>query len=89
MKVQQVYLLQQSQSLGETHPVPAQALPAYKSCKSFAPNLMSLFGSTTNCVINVNFGQLSTSVKFQSKEDFHYEMPEEMDKALSNMDLNF
>lgn len=24
--------------------------------QSFAPNLSSLFGSTTNCVINVNFG---------------------------------
>ena len=57
--------------------------------QSFAPNLTSLFGSTTNCVINVNFGQSSTSVKFQNKKDFHYEMPEEMDKALSIMDFNF
>ena len=36
--------------------------------QSFAPNLMSLFGSTTNCVINVNCGQSSTSVKFQTRK---------------------
>ena len=33
MKVQKVYLLQQSQSLGESHPVPAQAVLIYKNCK--------------------------------------------------------
>ena len=37
LKVQKVYLLQQSQSLGESHPVPAQALPAYKNCKKAEP----------------------------------------------------
>ena len=34
---------------------------------SFAPNLTTLFGSTTNCVTNVNFGQSSTSVEFHGK----------------------
>ena len=33
MKVQKVRLLQQSQSVGESHPVPVQTLPAYKNCK--------------------------------------------------------
>ena len=32
MKVQKVYLLQQSQSLGESHLVPAQTLPTYQNC---------------------------------------------------------
>ena len=32
-KVQKIYLLQQPQSLGESHPVPAQTLLAYKNCK--------------------------------------------------------
>ena len=36
-KVQKVYLLQQSQSLGEFHPVPAQTLPAYKNQKAEPP----------------------------------------------------
>ena len=34
MKVQKVYLLQ---SLGESHPVPAHTLPAYKACKKAEP----------------------------------------------------
>ena len=33
MKVHKFYLPQQSQSLGESHPVPIQALPTYKNCK--------------------------------------------------------
>ena len=33
MKIQKVYRLQQSQSLGESYPVPAQVFPAYKSCR--------------------------------------------------------
>ena len=33
MKVQKVYLLQQSRSLGKSHLVPAQTLPAYKNYK--------------------------------------------------------
>ena len=45
--------------------------------QSFAPSLLSLFGSTINCVINVNFGQYSTSVKFHGKEKFSYPLPEE------------
>ena len=42
MKVQKVYLPQQSQSLGESHPVPAQTLPVYKNCKSRATEVPSL-----------------------------------------------
>ena len=37
MKVQKVYLLQQSQSLGESHPVPAQAPPSYKKLQKAVP----------------------------------------------------
>ena len=33
MNVQKVYLLQQSQNLGESHPVPVQALPTYENYK--------------------------------------------------------
>ena len=36
LKVQMVYHPQQSQSLGESHPVPAQAPPAYKITKGRA-----------------------------------------------------
>ena len=56
--------------------------------QSFGPNLAFLFGSTTNCVINVNFGQYSTSVDFHGKE-LDYQFPDEMDKALSSIDFNF
>ena len=42
MKVQKVYLLQQSQSLGKSHPVPAQTLPAYKIAKGRATEVPSL-----------------------------------------------
>ena len=55
--------------------------------QSFAPSLTTLLGSTTNCVINVNFGQSSTSVEFHGKEEFEYELPEGMEKALSSLDF--
>ena len=42
MKVQKVYLLQQSQSLAESHPVPAQTLPSYKNFKGRATEVPSL-----------------------------------------------
>ena len=57
--------------------------------QSFAPNLTSLFGSTTNCVINVNFGQSSTSVDFHGKKEFNYQFSDEMDRALSSIDFNY
>ena len=56
--------------------------------KSFGSNLSWLFGSTTNCVINVSFGQGSnTSVAFHAKHEFDYDFPEEIDKAMLSMDL--
>ena len=55
--------------------------------QSFAPSLSTLFGSTTNCVINVNFGQSSTSVEFHGKEEFEYELPEGMERAMSSLDF--
>ena len=33
MNAQKFYIPQQSQSLGEFHPVPAGALPTYENCK--------------------------------------------------------
>ena len=42
IKVQKVYLLQPSQSLGESHPVPAQALPAYKNAQGRATEVPNL-----------------------------------------------
>ena len=52
---------------------------------SFAPNPTSLFGSTTNCVINVNFDSLQLLFGFMARKM----LTEEMDKALSSMDFNF
>ena len=57
--------------------------------QSIAPSLASLFDSTTNCVINVNFGQSSTSIDFHGKEELDYQFPDEMDRALSSIDFNF
>ena len=37
MMVQKVYLPQHPKALGESHPVPAQALPTYENCKKAEP----------------------------------------------------
>ena len=41
MKIQKVFLPQQSQSRGESHPVSAQTLPTYDSCKRMVPKEQS------------------------------------------------
>ena len=42
VKVEKVYLPQQSPSLGESHPVPAQALPTYEIAQGRATEVFSL-----------------------------------------------
>ena len=53
MKVQKVYLLQQSQSLGEYHPMPAQVLPAYKIAKAEPPRCLALKTRDGTCRLKV------------------------------------
>ena len=46
-------------------------------------NISSLFGATSNCVINVNFAPCSVAVKY-TKEEFEYELPAGLETALGN-----
>jgi len=43
--------------------------------------ISSLFGATTNCVINVNFAPSNVAVKY-AQEEFEYELPPGLEDAL-------
>ena len=47
-----------------------------------------MFGVTNNCVININFGQSNTNVAYNLHEFERDEMPEEMEKALAEVELD-
>ena len=60
--------------------------------KSFTPNIASMFGPTTNCVINVNFANSTSNVTFQAKQDCKFEndgIDEEMERSLASSSMDF
>ena len=52
------------------------------------PGISLMFGVTNNCVANINFGQSNTNVAYNLHEFERDEMPEEMEKALAEVELD-
>ena len=54
------------------------------------PGILLMFGVTNNCVVNINFGQSNTNVAYNLHvHEFERDkMPEEMEKALAEVELD-
>ena len=68
-----------------TSQVQSSLEPSFQARSSLPAGMSSMFGVANNCVINVNFGHSNTSVRY----NYEQEIPEDVEKALAEVDLDF
>ena len=51
--------------------------------------MSSMFGATSSCVININFGQSNTNVEYKLNSYEQDDIPEDMERALAEVDFEF